>query len=49
MNIFDDIFDFNRDGKIDSFEKTAEFCIIMDMIEKEKKKKSEKDKADNNE
>ena len=32
MGIFGDLFDFNRDGKLDSFEKAAEFGAFMNMI-----------------
>ena len=31
---FGDIFDFNRDGKLDSFEKAAEFAFLSSMTEK---------------
>lgn len=33
MGIFGDLFDFNRDGKLDSFEKAAEFEAFMNMID----------------
>ena len=33
MGIFGDLFDFDGDGKLDSFEKAAEFCMFMDMVE----------------
>lgn len=32
MCIFGDLFDFNNDGKLDSFEKAAEFGAFMQMI-----------------
>ena len=32
---FGDIFDFNRDGKLDSFEKAAEFAFLSSMTETE--------------
>ena len=32
MGIFGDLFDFNRDGRLDSFEKAAEFGAFMNMI-----------------
>ena len=33
MGIFGDLFDFDGDGKLDSFEKAAEFGVFMDMVE----------------
>ena len=33
MGIFGDIFDFNKDGKMDAFEKAAEFAAFMQMVE----------------
>lgn len=33
MGIFGDLFDFNGEGKLDSFEKAAEFGMFMDMVE----------------
>ena len=33
MGIFGKMFDFNRDGKLDSFEKAAEFGAFMNMID----------------
>ena len=35
MSIFGNLFDFNHDGKMDSFEKAAEFSAFMQMIENE--------------
>ena len=35
MGIFGDMFDFNRDGELDAFEKSAEFGAFMNMIEQE--------------
>lgn len=35
MGIFGDLFDFNNDGKLDTFEKAAEFGAFMQMIESE--------------
>ena len=32
MGIFGDMFDCNRDGKLDSFEKAAEFGAFMNLI-----------------
>ena len=36
MGIFGDLFDFNNDGKLDSFEKAAEFSAFMQMIDSAK-------------
>ena len=33
MGLFGDLFDFNNDGKLDSFEKAAEFGAFMQMID----------------
>ena len=33
MGLFGDLFDFNHDGKLDSFEKAAEFGAFMQMID----------------
>lgn len=34
--LFGGIFDFNNDGKLDSFEKSAEFGMFMQMMDSEK-------------
>ena len=34
MGLFGNLFDFNGDGKLDSFEKAAEFGMFMQMINK---------------
>ena len=34
--LFGDLFDFNNDGKLDSFEKAAEFSAVMQMIDSAK-------------
>ena len=36
MGLFGDLFDFNNDGKLDTFEKAAEFGAFMQMIDSEK-------------
>ena len=36
MGLFGNLFDFNGDGKLDSFEKAAEFDMLMQMIDSEK-------------
>ena len=33
--IFGGIFDFNGDGKMDTFEKAAEFSMLMHILEEE--------------
>ncbi len=38
-SIFRDMFDFNHDGKMDDFEKSAAFATFMSMLEEEKKNK----------
>ena len=35
--IFGGMFDFNGDGKLDSFEKAAEFSFFMEMMSESKK------------
>ena len=35
MGLFGDLFDFNNDDKLDSFEKAAEFDALMHMIDSE--------------
>ena len=32
MGLFGDLFDYNNDGKLDSFEKAAEFSFVMSAI-----------------
>ena len=39
MGLFGDLFDFNRDGKLDLFEKAAEFGVLMQIIDSEKNDK----------
>ena len=36
MGLFGNLFDFNGDGKLDFFEKAAEFSAFMQMIDSEK-------------
>ena len=43
MNIFGNLFDFNKDGKLDAFEKSAEFAAFMQMIEAEEKDNQDTD------
>lgn len=35
MGIFGDLFDFNRDGKLDALESAAEFGAFMNMLDSE--------------
>lgn len=41
MGLFGDFFDFNKDGKMDSFEKTAEFLAFMQLTESLEEEDSE--------
>lgn len=41
MGLFGDFFDFNKDGKMDSFEKTAEFLAFMQLAESLEEEDSE--------
>lgn len=41
MGLFGDLFDFNNDGKMDSFEKAAELGAFMQMIESDKQDEEE--------
>lgn len=36
VSFFDDLFDFNDDGKLDALEKGAEFSMFMNMLDSEK-------------
>ena len=45
MGIFGNLFDFNGDGELDAFEKSAEFGAFMQMIEE--KENDEFDYDDN--
>lgn len=36
MFVFDKMFDFNRDGRLDSFERAAQFQFMEDMMKHEK-------------
>ena len=35
FGMFDGLFDFNHDGKLDAFEKAAEFATIMSILDDE--------------
>ena len=41
-----DMFDFNHDGKLDSFERGAEFMFFKDVVMKDIDKESESDDED---
>lgn len=41
MGLFGDLFDFNNDGKLDSFEKAAEFGAFIQMIDLEEQDEEE--------
>ena len=43
--IFGDMFDFNRDGKLDAFERPSEFAFIHNVMENEEQ--SKKDELEN--
>ena len=44
--LFGDMFDFNHDGKLDSFESGAEFMFFKDVVMKDTDKESEIDDED---
>ena len=39
FGIFGGLFDFNHDGKLDGFEKAAEFATFMSMLDEEEKRR----------
>lgn len=39
--LFDDMFDFDRDGEMDSFEKAAEFNFMEDLLDDERSERRE--------
>ncbi len=41
MGLFGDLFDYNNDGKLGSFEKAAEFGMFMQMIDSEEESENE--------
>ena len=43
--IFGDMFDFNRDGKLDAFERASEFAFIHNVMKNEEQ--SKKDELEN--
>ena len=43
FGLFGDLFDFNHDGKLDSFEQAAEFAMFMSILDEEEKKKAMED------
>ena len=44
--LFGDMFDFNHDGKLDSFECGAEFMFFKDVVMKDTDKESKTDDED---
>ena len=42
--LFGNLFDFNHDGKMDGFEKAAEFATFMSIMEEEEKERKRKQK-----
>lgn len=46
MGIFGDLFDFNNDGELDSFEKAAELGMLMNIIESEEDEETEDEEID---
>ncbi len=38
---FGDLFDFNGDGKLDTFEQAADFCAFMDIIDEDEESANE--------
>lgn len=46
FGLFDKMFDFNHDGKLDSFEKAARFATFVSFMEEEKRRNSDYDEWD---
>ena len=46
LGLFGDMFDFNHDGELDSFERGAEFMFFKDVVIKDTDKESETDDED---
>ena len=46
MSIFGNLFDLNRDGKMDSFEKAAELGFLAHITESEQEDQSKSDEED---
>lgn len=44
--IFGGLFDFNGDGKMDTFEKAAEFSMLMHILEEESSDTEDSDEED---
>ena len=45
MGLFGNLFDFNSDGKLGSFEKAAEFGMFMQMIDLEEQCEKENEET----
>lgn len=46
LGLFGDMFDFNHDGELDSFERGAEFMFIKDVVMKDSDEESKFDDED---
>ena len=46
MGILGNLFDFNGDGKLDTFEKAAEFGAFMQMIESEEQDEEDEEETE---
>ena len=46
MGLFGNLFDFNGDGKLDAFEKAAEFGAFMQMIDSEEQDGENEDEVE---
>ena len=40
FGLFGDLFDFNHDGKLDGFERAAEFAAFASMLDESKRERS---------
>lgn len=46
LGLFGDMFDFNHDGELDSFERGAEFMFFKDVVMKDSDEESKFDDED---
>ena len=49
QGFFGNLFDFDGDGKLDSFEKTVDLCAFVQMIEDTEREEEEEEKTDDGE